>query len=622
MRPFIRAGLVCLALAAIVAASVAPAWAASETEVSVGSPTSPFSQNKQNEPAVAIDAAHTNVLVAGANDNIDMEACNAGDPTTCPFTEGVGVSGVYFSFDSGATWTQPTYQGLTGRGCLGPAECEPVQGDIGTLPGYDEAGLVSDGDPAVAFGPVPGEDGSFSWDNGTRLYYANLTSNLPGSAAFKGFEAIAVSRIDGSSETGLTPEDVADQSNWQAPVIASKQNSALFSDKEQLWADNAESSAFFGNAYVCYAGFGGANGHGFTPQPLYVLTSTNGGDSWTQKKVTSATNNIHSQNGFGRSGCTVRTDSEGTVYVFAYQFAFDATGSADGTIQMIRSLDGGATWQRPVDLFTIKDGCEEAEPSIGRCVMDGVGGARDDLMPDPSVDIANGAPSGDDATDQIVLVTTEQQALNDEQVLFTTSTDGGDTWSDLENITQEGDRGFYSAPAISPNGTDAWVVYNAFTTPFRDSAEGAENDRQLVGVVLHADVADDGTVGAFTEVHRGASGDARSSSQNNLAAEFLGDYVYAAATRDFGAAVWNDVRDGADCPDIDTYRQDLHDEAVATGAQTAEPEEPRGVEEFEREHGMDVEQGEDPVAPAVQADCPATFGNSDIFGIAIDDPTP
>jgi hypothetical protein len=47
-----------------------------------------------------------------------------------------------------------------------------------------------------------------------------------------------------------------------------------------------------------------------------------------------------------------------------------------------------------------------------------------------------------------------------------------------------------------------------------------------------------------------------------------------------------------------------------------------GVEEFEREHGLDVEQGEDPVAPSVQATCPATFGNADIFGIAIDDPTP
>ncbi|HEU6445961.1 MAG TPA: hypothetical protein VFL61_12975, partial [Gaiellaceae bacterium] len=168
-----------------------------DREVSVGSPSSPFSANKQNEPAIAMDANSELVLAAGSNDNIDMEACNAGNPTTCPFTAGVGGSGIHFSFDGGKTWTQPTYSGLTARHCTGPAECVPAVGDIGTLPWYFENGLVSDGDPALAFGPRPGP-GGFSWSNGSRLYYANLTSNIgtKKDETFKGFEAIYVSRTD------------------------------------------------------------------------------------------------------------------------------------------------------------------------------------------------------------------------------------------------------------------------------------------------------------------------------------------------------------------------------------------------------------------------------------------
>jgi hypothetical protein len=121
-------------------------------------------------------------------------------------------------------------------------------------------------------------------------------------------------------------------------------------------------------------------------------------------------------------------------------------------------------------------------------------------------------------------------------------------------------------------------------------------------------------------VVRSPGGDPRGSSQNNLAAEFLGDYVYAAATRTYGAAVWNDTRLEADCPAIDEYRLEIHEEALAVGAPVAEPEEPRG--EGDAIRGAQKTQEEPAVAPAVQQVCPGTFGNSDIFGGTYADPTP
>src|SRR5829696_4707246 len=389
-----RGGWTAAALGLLVLILAAPAAAATEARVTIGSPLTTFPQNKQNEPAVAIDASRPTILAAGANDEIDIAPCGttifATDESPCPFTPGVGTSGISFSFNNGASWVQPAYTGWSARNGT------PGIGPIGTIPWYYEAGLVSDGDPAVAFGPIP-SNGSFSWENGSRLYYANLTSNFPTSlyasgatpreldeeeaperglalreqgfaepGAVKGIEGIGVSRADNVNAGNYNNKNI-----WQPPVIASKTASATqFADKEQIWADNAESSPFFGNVYVCYGSYTGGGA-----EPLIVSTSRDGGSTWQQKQVSrgAAASPVH----FGQSGCTIRTNSHGVVYVMYQTFQAGTPGTSGH--YLVRSYDGGTSWTRPQLVTQLLDNCFVVDPVIGRCVEDGIAGARNDL---------------------------------------------------------------------------------------------------------------------------------------------------------------------------------------------------------------------------------------------------
>jgi hypothetical protein len=116
----------------------------------------------------------------------------------------------------------------------------------------------------------------------------------------------------------------------------------------------------------------------------------------------------------------------------------------------------------------------------------------------------------------------------------------------------------------------------AFLDPWRTTTA---DPRRMQGVVRRANAS----LGGWVTLNRGAIDDARGSSTNSLIAEFLGDYDYVVATRSYGVAVWNDVRNAAVCPAINAFRQSLVDGT--------------------------------PIAPpAPVTDCPATFGNSDISG--------
>jgi hypothetical protein len=127
-----------------------------------------------------------------------------------------------------------------------------------------------------------------------------------------------------------------------------------------------------------------------------------------------------------------------------------------------------------------------------------------------------------------------------------------------------------------------YVVYMGLLQPFQATTAAP---RQEHGVVRSSPVGADGAPAGWVTDYNGPLGDQRGTSQGRiLYNEFMGDYVYAIATRAYGAGVWTDTRRADDCPAMDTWRQDSYD---------------AGTPLFP--------------APWPGGDCPAHFGNNDIL---------
>ena len=222
--------------------------------------------------------------------------------------------------------------------------------------------------------------------------------------------------------------------------------------------------------------------------------------------------------------------------------------------------------------------------------MDGFAGARTDLSAGPSVDIANGAPTGVGATNEIVDAWADGGAnVNANTAQLSWSLDGARTWSSPATVSLAGDRPLYAAPAISPTGDRAYVVYEADTAPWRGS--DMTSPRPYHGVFLTAPLGAGGAPGSWSVVYNGSTvttgghNDLRGTYPgHDIYQERVGDYVYAAATATYGLGVWTDAQNATVCTPVQDYR------AASLAAGTlALP------------------------APWPLGDCPDTFGNTDTW---------
>ncbi len=512
------------ALAAVIAAGVLlPATASASggtllfnSQVNMTAPAPPpgrdnFPQNKQNEPALALDP-RTGALIAGAGDEIDEPLCRTTSSGTgsCPFAPNVGISGVYFSKNGGVSWTQPSFP----ESPHGIGSCQGRV--IHTLPGYCEQNLESFADSELTVGPAMGTDGKFSGATGSVTYYGNLAFAASG----LGVPAFAVSR---SGDDGAS---------WKAPVIvsSSSDNPVDFNDKDYIWADANKNSPFFGNVYASWTLFIGAGRFGksatFEPEPIVFARSTDGGETWSHiiRLSQSANNGAVG----GRQGSLIRTGPDGTVYVF-WEGAIDRHSE-----QLVAvSHDGGDTFGGPMPVAAVND------------IPSPLGGSsfRDNSFPSADVNQQTGA--------LYVVWANEEGAPPTALIKFTESDNGGLTWSTPFTVGGLAGKAnaFFPSVAASPDGRHLFVAWPAQTWKANGTPPGA-------GVVSQFAAFQVRTNGVWEGAHllSTAFGDPDGSSTNSLGAQFLGDYATAVASDTTGWFVWSDTRNETACAAVDAFR--------------------------------------------------------------------
>ncbi len=489
MRTFPRLIALVGGVAALAVATFAFATTATETDVSPAA--AHFPQNKQNESPMAVNPTDALNAISGANDEIQEPDCTpaTGGPSSCPFAPGVNTSGVYVTHDGGATWSQKILD-------------------------WSGVGLVSDGDPVVAFGPKPDGSGGFSYANGARAYFGSLA----GSPTFGPSQELLA--VASSNDKGVT---------WNAPVVATtRDNPVDFNDKIALWVDNNSSSPNFGYVYVSWTLFTGnptgnfGIGVAFSPEPIMFSRSTDGGQTFEKpRKLSSSFNNGAVG---GRQGSEIRSAPNGDVFVF-----WDGSLQRRSSVMAAKSTNGGMTFGRPF-LVAFKNDVPPTFPGASFRV--------------------NSFPQADIDASGSIFVTWADYTSNHSVVKLAKSTDEGATWSASTVATVAGRSAFY--PAVAVSGNNVFIGFNAID----DKPAGTDPGAGVVTYDAYYVLSNNGgvTFGSPAKLSAAPS-DPDAASTNSLGAQFIGDYNGAADGPDgkFWFS-WTDTRNGATCAAIDAWR--------------------------------------------------------------------
>jgi hypothetical protein len=337
----------------------------------------------QNETAIAVNPNNPDQVVAAANDYVSRTwSCSIGG-TPCSAL-GDGYSGTYFSNNGGHTWcctaTDPDHLGTLIPGV------ERLTG------GQYDAG----GDPSVA------------WDTQGHVFYAGLGFDRTAAP-----NTVAVNRgtFDGSGNL-----------SWSSPTFINQTTSpSTLNDKEWIAVDDNTSSPFRDRIYVTFTRFlFNAHNGAYTQSPIFFASSSDGGATFTTPKSIVG-NVLYSQ------GSRPVVGPDGSLYVFwdgaRRHDALDSTWVA-------KSTDGGATWEKPVQIAPL----DETEP------------LADTLFRVNSYPAAAAAPNGD------LYATWTTETEDGSVAVWSKSTDGGTQWTPPARVFAAASRTPIGYPVAQPSG--------------------------------------------------------------------------------------------------------------------------------------------------------------------------
>lgn len=311
-----------------------------------------------------------------------------------------------YSFNGGTTWGETT---------LPFSVCAP-----GGL-NYERAS-----DPWVSIGP----DG--------KAYAVSISFNQSDAANSVG----AATSSDGGKTWGNVKTIIADTSIQ------------FFNDKQSVTADPTTA----GVAYAVWDRLASPNDN---PQanlhtaaytgPAYFSKTTDGGVTWSKPRVIVAT--PARQQTIGNQIVVDSRNGKTTLYDFfdliSPPFSVSAT-----KVAFVKSTDGGTTWTQPQIVANLES-VGVTDPNTGHAVRTG------DIIPEVAIDPSNGKL-------YVVWQDSRFNGFKYDEVAFSSSSDGGATWSAPTRInTPSGRPAFTPSVRVNSNGTVGVTYYD-----FRNLAAG------------------------------------------------------------------------------------------------------------------------------------------------------